>query len=168
MTDQPAAAAGVFTKNRVKAAPVLLCQRRLRNGAVQAVLVNSGNANACTGDAGLAAATAASLTAAKLLAMPASLLLPASTGVIGKPLPLDRIPTPSLPGLPSPSGGPNGAAQAIMTTDTFPKTSRIQGQIDGRTVTLAGIAKGAGMIHPDMATLLVFLFYRCGGGAQTP
>jgi glutamate N-acetyltransferase/amino-acid N-acetyltransferase len=159
VADRPAAAAGVFTTNKVKAAPVLLCQQRLRRGQAQAILVNSGNANACTGDAGLAAAAAASQTAAGLLAIPASLLLPASTGVIGKPLPLDRIQH-AIPALVSRlhPQGLTEVAQAIMTTDTFPKTSRIQGQIDGRTVTLAGIAKGSGMIHPDMATMLVFLF----------
>ena len=159
VADKPANSAGVFTTNKVKAAPVLLCQQRLRRGKAQAILVNSGNANACTGEAGLAAAAASSQTAANLLGIPKSLVLPASTGVIGQPLPLDRI-NRAIPSLVS-RLEPNGlaaAAQAIMTTDTFPKTSQIQGQINGRTVTLAGIAKGAGMIHPDMATMLVFLF----------
>ena len=97
VADKPAAAAGVFTTNKVKAAPVLLCQQRLRSGKAQAILVNSGNANACTGEAGLEAAAATSRTAAGLLGVPETLVLPASTGVIGQPLPLDRMKTPSLP-----------------------------------------------------------------------
>lgn len=158
VADKPANAAGVFTTNKVKAAPVLLCRQRLRRGQAQAILVNSGNANACTGEAGLTAAASISKTAAGLLGMPEAMVLPASTGVIGQPLPLDRL-EPALPALVSrlqPAGLP-AAAQAIMTTDTFPKTSRLTGQISGQTVTVAGIAKGAGMIHPDMATMLVFL-----------
>jgi glutamate N-acetyltransferase/amino-acid N-acetyltransferase len=120
--------------------------------------VNSGNANACTGEAGLGAAASTSRRAAELLGIPEQLVLPASTGVIGQPLPLDRI-SKALPTLTS-RLHPDGLAEvseAIMTTDTFPKTSRRQGQIQGRTVTIAGVAKGAGMIHPDMATMLVFL-----------
>ena len=159
VADKPANAAGVFTTNKVKAAPVLFCQQRLRRRQAQAILVNSGNANACTGEAGLTAAAESSRTAADCLGIPASLVLPASTGVIGQPLPLDRI-NQAIPSLVSrlQPDGLAAAAQAIMTTDTFPKTSRIQGQINGRTITVAGIAKGAGMIHPDLATMLVFLF----------
>jgi glutamate N-acetyltransferase / amino-acid N-acetyltransferase len=158
VADKPAAAAGVFTTNRVKAAPVLLSQQRLRRGKAQAILVNSGNANACTGEAGWAAAAVTSQTAASLLGIPETLVLSASTGVIGQPLPLDRI-NQALPALASRlhPGGLTEVSQAIMTTDTFPKTSQIQVQIGGQTVTLAGIAKGAGMIHPNMATMLVFV-----------
>ena len=90
VADKPATAAGVFTTNKVKAAPVLLCQKRLRRGQAQAILVNSGNANACTGAAGLTAAAVSSKTAATLLGLPEAMVLPASTGVIGQPLPLDR------------------------------------------------------------------------------
>jgi glutamate N-acetyltransferase / amino-acid N-acetyltransferase len=158
VADKPAVAAGVFTTNKVKAAPVLLCQKRLHTGKAQAILVNSGNANACTGAAGLGAAMATSQTAANLLGMPESLVLPASTGVIGQQLPLDRI-NQAIPSLVSRlhPGGLAEVAAAIMTTDTFPKTSTIQGQINGQTITIAGLAKGAGMIHPNMATMLVFL-----------
>jgi glutamate N-acetyltransferase / amino-acid N-acetyltransferase len=158
VADKPATAAGVFTTNKVKAAPVRLCQKRLRTGKAQAILVNSGNANACTGEAGLAAATATSRTVAELLGVPDTLVLPASTGVIGQPLPLDRIhhAIPALMSRLHPEGLAD-VAQAIMTTDTFPKTSQIQGQINGQTITIAGLAKGAGMIHPNMATMLVFL-----------
>ncbi len=158
VADAPAAAAGVFTTNKVKAAPVLLCRRRLRRGQAQAILVNSGNANACTGDAGLAAAQAATRQVGAQLGLAPSLVLPASTGVIGQPLPVDRLlaAIPALVGRLQPEGLSDVAA-AIMTTDTFPKTSLVRGQIDGVPITVAGIAKGAGMIHPDLATMLVFL-----------
>ena len=158
VSEYPAAAAGVFTTNKVKAAPILLCQKRLRRSRAQAILVNSGNANACTGEAGLEAAVVTSRTISRLLGLSETLILPASTGVIGQPLPLDRMNSalPSLAAGLRPDGLPE-VAQAIMTTDTFPKTSRVQAQINGSVVTIAGIAKGAGMIHPDMATMLVFL-----------
>ncbi len=154
----PAVAAGVFTTNRVKAAPVLLCQRRLRRGQAQAILVNSGNANACTGDAGLAAATDTTARVANLLGVPPGRVLPASTGVIGQPLPVDRMQAaiPALIDRLRPEGLADVAA-AIMTTDTFPKTGVAKGMIDGLPITVAGIAKGAGMIHPNLATMLVFL-----------
>jgi glutamate N-acetyltransferase/amino-acid N-acetyltransferase len=157
--DAPCAAAGVFTRNRVKAAPVLLSRERLRAGKAQAVLVNSGNANACTGPGGLADAREASRGAAQLLRIPERLVLPASTGVIGQMLPLERL-LAALPDLAArlhPGGLPE-VAQAIMTTDTRPKTASLKEKIGGRQVTVAGVAKGAGMIHPDLATLLVFLF----------
>jgi len=159
VADTPAAAAGVFTTNRVKAAPVLVSRERLRGGRAQAILVNAGNANACTGEEGLAAARETCRAAAALLNIPERLVLPSSTGVIGAPLPGDRI-TQALPQLVA-GLSPDGlgeAARAIMTTDTRPKASLVQGTIDGQKFTLAGIAKGAGMIHPDMATLLVFIF----------
>ncbi|MBM4287099.1 MAG: bifunctional glutamate N-acetyltransferase/amino-acid acetyltransferase ArgJ [Deltaproteobacteria bacterium] len=158
VADQPVAAAGVLTTNKVKAAPVLLCQQRLRAGKAQAILVNSGNANACTGEAGLEAASAACRAVTELLGCPEQLILPASTGVIGQPLPVDRIldVLPSLTASLHPGGLPQ-VAEAIMTTDTFPKTSLVHTDIDGVRVTVAGLAKGAGMIHPDMATMLVFL-----------
>ncbi len=158
VADKPAVAAGVFTTNKVKAAPVLLCQKRLRAGKAQAILVNSGNANACTGEAGLAAALATCQTAGSFLGIPETLILPASTGVIGQPLPLDRIQK-AIPALVSKlhCGGLPEIAAAIMTTDTFPKTAQVQDQVNGKTITVAGLAKGAGMIHPNMATMLVFL-----------
>ena len=159
VADAPVAAAGVFTRNRVKAAPVLISQERLRQGSAQAILVNAGNANACNGPQGLDTARETCHRAAELLNIPERLVLPSSTGVIGAPLPGERI-TKALPQL---VGGlsPDGlgeAARAIMTTDTRPKASLVQGQIAGHDFTLAGIAKGSGMIHPDMATLLVFIF----------
>ncbi len=157
--ETPVAAAGVFTRNRAKAAPVLVCRERLRGGRLQAVLVNAGNANAATGEAGLAAARETTAAAARLLAIPERLVAPASTGVIGQLLPGSKI-IGALPALVAglQPGGLSDAAQAIMTTDTRPKKAFARVKIDGREVTLGGIAKGAGMIHPDMATLLVFLF----------
>jgi len=159
VADTPAAAAGVFTRNRVKAAPVLIGRDRLRGGKAQAILVNAGNANACNGPRGLETARATCRAAAKLLKIPERLVLPSSTGVIGAPLPGDRI----IQALPQLVAGlnPDGlgeVARAIMTTDTRPKASLVKGMIDGREFTLAGIAKGSGMIHPDLATLLVFIF----------
>ncbi len=157
--DKPCTAAGVFTRNRVKAAPVLIARNRLRRGTAQAILVNSGNANACNGPEGLAAARETTRRAAELLQVRMGLVLPASTGVIGAPLPADRI-TWALPELVralQPEGLPD-VARAIMTTDTRPKTATFQGKIAGLDFRLAGIAKGAGMIHPDLATLLVFVF----------
>jgi glutamate N-acetyltransferase/amino-acid N-acetyltransferase len=157
--DSPVAAAGVFTKNRVKAAPVLLCQRRLRSGQAQAILINSGNANACTGPQGKEDARLLAREAARVLGLPEVAVLPASTGVIGQPLPVDRIKA-ALPDLAArlhPEGLAE-VAEAIMTTDTRPKTAFIQEKLWGQKITLAGLAKGAGMIHPDMATLLSFVF----------
>ncbi|MEJ2671729.1 MAG: bifunctional glutamate N-acetyltransferase/amino-acid acetyltransferase ArgJ, partial [Deltaproteobacteria bacterium] len=125
----------------------------------QAILVNAGNANACTGPQGLDTARETCRRAAELLKVPEGLVLPASTGVIGAPLPGERI-TQALPQLVaglSPDGF-GDVARAIMTTDTRPKASLVQGRINGQQFTVAGIAKGSGMIHPDMATLLVFLF----------
>ena len=158
VADGLVAAAGVFTQNRVKAAPVLLCQRRVRSGQARAILINSGNANACTGPRGREDARLLTRQAARLLAIPEAAVLPASTGVIGQPLPVDHIQA-ALPGLMArlrPEGLPE-VAEAIMTTDTRPKTAFLQEKLWGQTVTLAGLAKGAGMIHPDMATLLSFV-----------
>ncbi len=155
----PVAAAGVFTTNRVKAAPVLLCRARLRRGAAQAILVNSGNANACTGPQGKKDTRDLTRETGRLLRIPETAILPASTGVIGTPLPAAKIKA-ALPDLIArlrPEGLPEVAA-AIMTTDTRPKTALIQEKIWGKKITLAGMAKGAGMIHPDMATLLSFVF----------
>ncbi len=159
VADEPVAAAGVFTRNRVKAAPVLVCRPRLRTGLAQAILVNAGNANACTGPQGLAAARESTRHAARLLNISPNLVLPASTGVIGQPLALANI-IQALPLLVAHlrSDGFSEAAQAIMTTDTRPKTAQTQVKLAGHRATVAGIAKGAGMIHPDMATLLAFVF----------
>ena len=156
---EPVAAAGVFTTNRVKAAPVLLCRERLRRGTAQAILVNSGNANACTGSQGHKHARDLTREVARLLKISEASVLPASTGVIGQPLPAERM-IAALPDLVNHQRpqGLSEVAVAIMTTDTRPKTAFIQESLWGRQITLAGMAKGAGMIHPDMATLLSFVF----------
>lgn len=157
--DEGAAVAGVFTKNRFCAAPVQVCREHLEAGAgIRAIVVNTGNANAGTGADGLARArrTCAAL-AAQLGVQPAQ-VLPFSTGVIMETLPVERIEA----GLPqalaslSPAAWAD-AAQGIMTTDTLPKAASRQVQIGGRTVTVTGIAKGAGMIRPNMATMLGFV-----------
>ena len=157
-SEVPAAAAGVFTTNRVKAAPVLLSIERIRSGSAQAVLVNSGCANACTGRRGLLDARRLSrLVASSLKVNPKSVLL-ASTGVIGRPLPMPAMEK-NLPLLVDAlsSKGLGEAAQAIMTTDTFPKAVITRSRVNGQEITIAGIAKGAGMINPKMATLLSFV-----------
>jgi glutamate N-acetyltransferase/amino-acid N-acetyltransferase len=151
--------AGVFTQNRFCAAPVTLCRERLAAGhAIRALLVNTGNANAGTGDEGLERARASCAALARLLDCPPEAVLPFSTGVIMEPLPLDKI----LAGLPAcvaglAAGRWHDAAQAIMTTDTVPKAVSRRVEIGGTRLTITGIAKGSGMIHPDMATMLAFV-----------
>lgn len=147
--------AGVFTKNQVVAAPVILDRLNLRKSVGRALLINSGNANACTGRPGMAAAKKTAALTARLLGIPQHQVFIGSTGVIGRDLPVDRI----VKGLPllikqlRPGGG-SDAARAIMTTDLKPKSVAVQDTIDGRLVTIGGMAKGSGMIHPDMATML--------------
>lgn len=153
-----ASAAGVFTLNRVKAAPVLISMERLAAGQARAVVVNSGNANACNGEQGMSDALAMAAEVAGILNIPPGEVLVASTGVIGRKMPMDKV----LPGIraaagqASTDGGPL-AAQAIMTTDTFPKEAALNLELGGKTVTIGGTAKGSGMIHPNMATLLCFI-----------
>ncbi len=158
-SEAPAVAAGVFTTNRVKAAPVLLSMERIRSGPKRAVLVNSGCANACTGRPGLADARRISKILAARLNISEEEILLASTGVIGKRLPLELMEKgiPVLVSGCSAAGLPE-AARAIMTTDTFPKAAIGRATINGREITIAGMAKGAGMISPNMATLLAFVF----------
>ncbi|MCS7200294.1 MAG: bifunctional glutamate N-acetyltransferase/amino-acid acetyltransferase ArgJ [Caldimicrobium sp.] len=148
-------ASGVFTKNTVKAAPVIIGKKHIKNLISRAILVNSGIANACTGEEGLSRAEKLIEECAKLLNIQPEELLPASTGVIGEQLPLERI----LPKLPELVKGLSETkydlfAQAIMTTDTFPK---IVSKKTEEGITLLGIAKGAGMIAPHMATMLAFV-----------
>lgn len=158
VSDRPATAAGLFTRNRFQAPPLALTRRHLRTGRLQAIVVNSGNANACTGRSGLAAAEATAREAARLLGLPARLVAVASTGVIGVPLPIARIHR-ALPRLIDrlSSTGSRNAARAIMTTDMTPKEVALQARVGGRLIRVGGIAKGAGMVHPQMATMLAFL-----------
>jgi len=150
--------AGVFTKNRVVAAPVILDRLHLRRHQGRAIVVNSGNANACTGAPGLAAAKAMASAVAQGLSIPVSQVFVGSTGVIGRVLPIERVKTgiPALISHLSVQGG-RQAAQAILTTDLRPKTVAIRTTIGGRVVTIGGMAKGSGMIHPNMATMLAYL-----------
>ena len=167
LLDEGAAVAGVFTKNRFCAAPVQLCQAHLAAGGgqgIRALVVNTGNANAGTGAEGLARATRTCEALARHLGVAPQQVLPFSTGVILEPLPVDRIET-GLPALlanaaaPAPADGARWAeaAQGIMTTDTVPKGASTQVQIGGRTVSVTGISKGAGMIRPNMATMLGYV-----------
>jgi glutamate N-acetyltransferase/amino-acid N-acetyltransferase len=150
--------AGVFTKNRLAAAPVLLDRHHLQSHRGRAIIVNSGNANACTGEQGLLAAQAMAMAVAQRLAIPVQQVFVGSTGVIGRALPIQHITTaiPTLISRLSLQGGQQ-AAQAILTTDLRPKTVVVQTKIDGRLVTIGGMAKGSGMIHPNMATMLGYL-----------
>jgi glutamate N-acetyltransferase/amino-acid N-acetyltransferase len=157
-SEVPATACAVFTINSVKAAPVLLSAERIKGGSAQALLVNSGNANACTGDNGMLVAQATSRLVAKGLGIADDAVQVSSTGVIGVQMPSERIMA-AVPALLEglPIGTLNDIAQAIMTTDTFPKIESRSGQIGGVSYTVAGIAKGAGMIMPNMATMLSFI-----------
>ncbi len=160
LSDNEAEVAGVFTKNSVKAAPVLYCMKRLKRGFSRArgVVVNSGNANACTGKAGLSHAEKTAAVVEKALGAKKGSILVASTGVIGVPLPLEKIVGGSRELCGRLSGnGLTDASRAIMTTDAYPKTSFKTVRINNAKVTIAGIAKGAGMICPDMATMLAFI-----------
>jgi len=159
IADRPVSAAAVFTTNQVKAAPVLLAQERLARGRPRAVLVNSGNANACTGPGGMVEAERTTAVAAEALGLRPTQVVPASTGVIGVPLPGARI-LAAIPRLVQ-RASPDAAgdfARAILTTDKGPKTaSRDVSVRPRRRSQVLGIAKGAGMIHPRMATTLAFV-----------
>jgi len=159
VSDVPAAAAGVFTRSSVCGAPVALSRERVRRGRARGVVANSGCSNVAMGAAGARAAAEMARLAAQALGCAPEEILVASTGVIGRPLPIAKL----RAGLPeaaaalSPAGF-GRAARAIMTTDTFPKLATARARIGARTVTVGGIAKGSGMIEPDMATMLAFLF----------
>ena len=157
--DEGAAVAGVFTQNRFCAAPVQVCREHLAaSGAMRALVVNTGNANAGTGATGLAHARRSCAAVAALLQVAPAEVLPFSTGVIMEPLPIERLEA----GLPAAvadlrEGQWATAAEGIMTTDTVPKAASRRLTIEGRSVTVTGIAKGAGMIRPNMATMLGFV-----------
>ena len=157
-SEVPACAAGVFTTNQVQAAPVLFDKERIKSGRCQAIVANSGNANACTGKRGIEDAEAVARAAATTLGIPEELVLVASTGVIGRRLNVSVIEA----AMPKLAGELNAAglydvAESIMTTDTFPKTVSKKGRIGDKTFTVTAVAKGAGMILPDMATMLCFV-----------
>jgi glutamate N-acetyltransferase/amino-acid N-acetyltransferase len=159
LLDEGSAVGAVFTQNRFCAAPVQICRQHLASGsAIRALLINTGNANAGTGEDGLARARACCQALATQLGLAPEQVLPFSTGVIMETLPSERV----IAGLPAAIAAAQAqqwdqAAQAIMTTDTVPKACSRRVQIDGRTVTITGISKGAGMIRPNMATMLGFM-----------
>ena len=157
-SEVPASVAGVFTRNKIKAAPVLLDMERVKSGVCQAIIVNSKNANCCTGEQGMRDAEKMTRAAAGGLGISENLVLAASTGVIGAPLPIAKILTavPELTGSLKAEGFLD-LARAMMTTDTEPKWVTAEGDIDGNSFCITGVAKGSGMIRPDMATLLCFL-----------
>lgn len=158
VSDVPATCAAVFTTNRVKAAPVLVSMEHVRSGRCRAVVVASGNANACTGPKGLEDARAMARTTGDALGIAPGEVVVASTGVIGVPMPIGKV----CAGIRRASAAlcPDGsrqAAEAILTTDRMVKEVAVEGEICGRPVRIGGIAKGSGMIHPNMATMLAFV-----------
>jgi len=156
----PASAAAVFTQNQVVAAPVIVSKKHISNGVAQAIVINAGNANAATGDQGLQGAHAMAETMAEELNIDKELVIVASTGVIGEPFPTDEIVEgirENVKKLSNRSNAGSFVANAILTTDTYAKEGFVEFDIDGREVNLAGVAKGSGMIHPNMATMLAFI-----------
>lgn len=158
-SEVPAAVAGVFTRNRAAAAPIEVCKAQLKKSSLcSAVIVNSGNANACTGERGLNDAWAIVRKTAEELRIPESQVLIASTGVIGQPLPIENILSaiPRLAMLLSKDGA-SDVAEAIMTTDLVRKELAIEFELGGKSVRIGAVAKGSGMIAPNMATMLAFV-----------
>jgi glutamate N-acetyltransferase/amino-acid N-acetyltransferase len=157
-SETEAVSAGVFTTNAVKAAPVQVTQQRIHGGVARAILVNSGNANACTGEQGIQDALQAAQAVGEALGVPPEQVLMASTGVIGQALKSNRI-VQSVPRLVNAlsANGMASAADAILTTDSFSKLSRFDGVAREKPYRIVGIAKGAGMIMPNMATMLAFI-----------
>ncbi len=154
----PARAAAVFTTNQVKGAPVLVSQEHIRDGKAQAIVASSGCSNVCTGEQGVKDAREITKTVGELLRIKPNQVLIAATGVIGQPLPMDkiRIALPKLVKALSPQGG-RSAAEAIMTTDTRLKEAALRVEVGGRPITIGGIAKGVGMLEPHLATMFCFL-----------
>ena len=158
VSDVPATVAGVFTKNQIKAAPVLLDMERIQSGTCRAVIVNSGNANCCTGEQGMKDAIRMAKATADKLGVAEEMVLVSSTGVIGQALPVETIESnmPQLFDALSPDGFLD-FAESIMTTDKIPKKLSRTVKVAGKSFSLTGIAKGAGMIRPDMATMLSYI-----------
>lgn len=158
VSESPSVMCGTFTTNAVKAAPVRLCMQKIRSGMGQAIIVNSGNANACTGAQGLTDARLMISRVSRSLRIPARLIYPCSTGVIGTPMPMERI-LPTVDNLTRGLGRFffDDVAASIMTTDTFPKIVSRRIKVGDEEGIIAGICKGAGMIAPNMATMLCFI-----------
>ena len=157
-SEVPAVSAAVFTKNKVKAAPVLLDMLAARKKTARAIIANSGNANACNGGQGMRDALETAHLAGEALGIDTSDVFVASTGVIGNPMPMGRVKDgiKKLPGALREDGF-GDAARGIMTTDTFQKVCGVREKVGGKDITVVGIAKGSGMINPDMATMLCFV-----------
>jgi len=155
-SDVPCVAAGTFTTSSTRAAPVMVCQARLRSGKAQAVVVNSGNANCATGDAGLMNAYRMTELVASKLNLENEMVLCSSTGIIGRQLPMVKIEA-GVAAIELSSDQGNAFSEAILTTDTRPKRIALEFQLEGRTIRLGGVTKGAGMIYPNMATMLCYL-----------
>ncbi len=155
-SDVPCVAAATFTISSTRAAPVLVCQKRLESGMAQAVIVNSGNANCATGEQGLLNAYRMTEYTAALLGIENELVLCSSTGIIGRPLPIEKIEA-GVKKVELRRDQGNAFSEAILTTDTRPKRMALEFQIEGKTVRLGGVTKGAGMIYPNMATMLCYL-----------
>ncbi len=156
----PANAAAVFTRNKVVAEPIKISRENIKGGIVQAIVINAGNANACTGKDGYAGAEAMMKATAKHLDIDEKHVLVASTGIIGKPFPTEDIVAgieKIAPKLSNQSSAGSFAANAILTTDTYPKEGFLEFELHGREVNMGGIAKGSGMIHPNMGTMLAFI-----------
>ncbi|MEX2961315.1 bifunctional glutamate N-acetyltransferase/amino-acid acetyltransferase ArgJ [Microbulbifer sp. TYP-18] len=156
--DPGAAVAATFTRNSFCAAPVTVAKEHLCSGGVRALLINAGNANAATGERGIADARACCAAVGRALQLPPEQVLPFSTGVIGEPLPLEKL----LEAIPVAASrlaadGWSDAARAIMTTDTRPKLAQRSVTLDGETISVVGMAKGSGMIQPNMATMLAYV-----------
>jgi glutamate N-acetyltransferase/amino-acid N-acetyltransferase len=154
LSEVPCTATAVFTTNRIKAAPVVLSRQRLKGGKATALVVNSDNANACTGEQGMADAVEMAELVARHIGVSAEDVLVASTGIIGEFLPMERIRA-AVPRIVLSADGGHELARAIITTDTAPKEAAFR--VDGGDFIIGGMAKGSGMIHPSMATLLCFL-----------
>jgi glutamate N-acetyltransferase/amino-acid N-acetyltransferase len=159
-SDVPASAAGVFTQNKVTAAPVDLSKKHIADGKAQAIVINAGNANAATGEQGRKGAEAMAEAMAAELKIDKELVLVSSTGIIGEPFPTEDIVEgikENVSKLTNKSNAGTFAANAILTTDTYAKEGFVEFEVDGHEVNMGGIAKGSGMIHPNMATMLGFI-----------
>ncbi|MDX1686124.1 MAG: bifunctional glutamate N-acetyltransferase/amino-acid acetyltransferase ArgJ [Saprospiraceae bacterium] len=159
-SEVPAATAAVYTQNEVAAEPIKLCRKHLKNNMAQVIVCNAGNANACTGKDGQKAAIAMADAAAEMLDLNPEDVVVASTGLIGAPFPTDDIVSgikENIPKLSKKAAAGSFAANAILTTDTFAKEGFVEFRADDYSINMAGIAKGSGMIHPNMATMLAFI-----------
>jgi glutamate N-acetyltransferase / amino-acid N-acetyltransferase len=155
-SDVPCVATGTFTTSRTPAAPVIVCQERLKSGRAQAVMVNSGNANCATGESGMQNAYRMTEFVAKRFHLQEELVLCSSTGIIGRQLPIEKVEA-GVAAIELSTDQGNAFSEAIMTTDTHPKRIALEFQIEGHMIRLGGVTKGAGMIYPNMATMLSYL-----------